>query len=146
MLHNRLFYIHLRWKSSVSIRHLPNKHIGKNAIRRWIVVAGGNPVKRQNTRRHPRHDAAGLLRILWEDGGGRERISNGRLVNVSVEGIQLLVDEQIPIRSYVSCNDIKLGIRGRGSVRYCVFSKGKYRIGIEFSGGTGFREPIAPPE
>jgi hypothetical protein len=106
---------------------------------------------RQNSRRHNRHAASGLLRMLWQDGEGVERVSNGKLANVSVEGIQVLVDEKIPVRSYVWCNDIKLGIRGRGSVRYCNFSRGKYQVGIEFGGGSGWREPItasdreAPP-
>lgn len=84
--------------------------------------------------------------MLWEDEAGHERVSNGRLVNASLSGIQVLVDEKIPVRSYVSCNEIKLGIRGRGSVRYCNFRKGKYQIGIEFAGGSGWREPAPPPE
>jgi hypothetical protein len=109
-------------------------------------MASGNPAQRKNSRRYSRYDASGLLRILWEDSDGREKVSNGRLVNVSVEGIQVLVDEKIPIRSYVSCNDSQLGIRGRGSVRYCNFRKGKYQIGIEFGGGSGWREPPAAPE
>ena len=103
-------------------------------------------MQRQNSRRYTRHDASGLLRILWEDGEGSERVSNGRIINISVEGIQVLVDDKIPVRSYVSCNDSKLGIRGRGSVRYCNFRKGKYQIGIEFAGGSGWREPAALPE
>jgi hypothetical protein len=109
-------------------------------------MANGSPESRQDARRYPRHDASGTLRILWEDETGCERVSNGRIVNVSVQGIQVLVDQKIPIRSYVSCNDSSLGIRGRGSVRYCNFRKGKYQIGIEFGGGSGWREPAAPSE
>jgi len=104
-------------------------------------VPSGNPIQRQDSRRHERYEASGLLRILWEDEQGRERVSNGRISNISVEGVQVLVDEKIPVRSYVSCNDTKLGIRGRGSVRYCRFSKGKYQVGIEFNGGSGWRKP-----
>ena len=110
-----------------------------------MLVPSGNSVQKQNLRRNIRKDVSGVLRILWEDADGRERISRGNLVNVSARGIQLAVDEKIPVRSYISCNDTKLGIRGRGSVRYCSYSKGKYQIGVEFSGGTGWREPGAPP-
>jgi hypothetical protein len=87
----------------------------------------------------------GTLRIIWQDGAGRERICNAHLVNISVQGVQVRVDEKIPLRSYVSCNDERLGIRGTGSVRYCDFAKGKYQIGLEFASGTGWREPANPP-
>jgi hypothetical protein len=73
-------------------------------------------------------------------------MSSGRIVNVSVEGVQVLVNEKIPARTYVYCTDPKLGIRGRASVRYCNYSKGKYQIGLEFSGGSGWTEPAAKPE
>jgi len=108
-------------------------------------MASANPVQKNDLRRYSRYDASGTLRFLWEDGQGGERVSSGRLVNVSVEGIQLLVDEKIPIRACVLCNDAALGIRGRGSVRYCHYRKGKYQVGIEFSGGTGWREPADEP-
>jgi c-di-GMP-related signal transduction protein len=94
-------------------------------------------------RKKVRHAVGGALRILWEDAAGNERMSNARLRNVSANGIQLEVNEKIPVRSYVSCNDVKLGIAGRGAVRYCNYAKGKYVIGIEFSGGTGWRGPLA---
>jgi hypothetical protein len=83
------------------------------------------------------------MRILWQDGDGRDRVSHAHIVNVSVVGLQLRVDEKIPLRSMVSCNDDVLKIRGNGTVRYCNFTKGKYQIGLEFSGGTGWKEPKA---
>jgi hypothetical protein len=55
----------------------------------------------------------------------------------------LRADQAIPLRSPVSCNEEKLGIRGRGTVRHCTFLKGKYEIGVEFSGGTGWPELTA---
>jgi hypothetical protein len=51
------------------------------------------------------------------------------------------MDDRVPERSFLTCNDRKLGISGRGVVRYCNFVKGKYEVGVEFSGGTGWREP-----
>jgi len=32
-------------------------------------------------------------------------------------------------------------VSGRGVVRYCNPSKGKFLIGLEFTNGTGWREP-----
>jgi hypothetical protein len=86
----------------------------------------------KETRRHVRHPKTGLVRILWEDEQGRERVSNGMIVNQSANGLKLRIDEKIPVRTYVACNETALGVAGRASVRYCIFSKGKYEIGLEF--------------
>ena len=79
--------------------------------------------------------------MLWEDGAGHDRISNGGILDVSVAGLRVRVDERIPVRTYIFCNDHTNGISGRGSVRHCSFARGKYVIGIDFSGGTGWHEP-----
>ena len=112
----------------------------------WAQQALHATGRRSNTRRHVRHDISGALRIRWEDDKGGERVSNAKLVNVSTGGLQLQVDEKIPLRANVFCNEPKLGISGRGSVRYCNPSKGKYMIGLEFGNGTGWREPSGAPQ
>jgi hypothetical protein len=89
------------------------------------------------SRRHARQSTAGELRLLWKERAGRERVIPAKLMNASVEGLQLQISEKIPLASYVSCNDPKLGIFGRGCVRYCNYVKGKYVIGVEFRGRTG---------
>jgi hypothetical protein len=109
-------------------------------------MESGKSGRKNEARRYERQEASGRLQILWEDGTGEQKMMHGRIVNVSVEGVQVLVDEKIPVRSYVYCIDPKLGIRGRGSVRYCNFTKGKYQIGLEFSGGSGWKEPAAASE
>ena len=103
-------------------------------------------MRKSQSRRYKWVDADGRLQILWDDAQGQPKRTTGQIVNVSVEGAQVLVDEKIPVRTYVYCSDAKLGIRGRASVRYCDFSKGKYRMGLEFSGGSGWKEPPAEPE
>lgn len=95
---------------------------------------------KKNLRRHTRDPINGSLRILWEDAEGHEHVSRASIVDISPGGIGLRCDEAIPLRSPISCNDEKLGIRGRGTVRHCTYVKGKYQIGVEFSGGTGWRE------
>jgi hypothetical protein len=84
--------------------------------------------------------------ILWEDSQRRERVTYAKLLDLSVTGAKLLVDEVIPVRSYVSCNDQTLGVHGTASVRYCIFTKGKYEVGLEFGSGNGWREPEGRPE
>jgi hypothetical protein len=95
---------------------------------------------KKNLRRHARELIAGSLRILWEDADGREHVSQAKIVDISPYGIGLRSDQAIPLRSPITCNDEKLGIRGRGTVRHCTYVKGKYQIGVEFSSGTGWRE------
>ena len=95
---------------------------------------------KRNLRHHDRDPIAGSLPFLWEDADGREHVSRGSIVNISPNGIGLRCDQAIPLRSPISCNDEKLGVRGRGTVRHCTYLKGKYQIGVEFSGGTGWRE------
>ena len=104
------------------------------------------PFAKRNLRRNVRDAIDGSLRILWEDAAGREQVSQAKIVNISPRGIGLRCDQAIPLRSPISCNDEKLGIRGRGTVRHCTFVKGKYQIGVEFSGGTGWRELAAKVE
>jgi len=77
-----------------------------------------------------------MIRVLWEDSNGRERVTNAMIVNASANGVKLRLDEKIPVRSYIACNDPALGIAGRASVRYCIFSKGKYDVGLEFGDGS----------
>ncbi len=98
-----------------------------------------NGTKKTKPRRDTRTAVNGSLRILWEDSAGKERISQATIVNVSPRGALLRLDEKIPVRSYVTCNDERLGIRGRASVRYCNFAKGKYEIGLEFNNDNGWR-------
>jgi EAL and modified HD-GYP domain-containing signal transduction protein len=104
----------------------------------WAQQALHATTRQTNVRRHVRHAAIGVLRLRCEDRSGRERIIPATLINSSEEGLQLQVSEAIPVRSYVSCNDPKFGVSGRGTVRYCNFVKGKFFIGVEFPGGTGW--------
>jgi hypothetical protein len=60
------------------------------------------------------------------------------LVDISARGMKIRVDIQMAPRTFVSVNDRDIGIMGRGSVRSCQFEKGKYAVGLEFSGGTGW--------
>lgn len=107
----------------------------------WAQQALHATFRKTNTRRHVRYAATGEMRILWEDRAGGEAVLQASLMNVSVEGMQLLIAEKIPVLSYIRCNEPKLGLCTRGRVRYCNYVKGKYLIGVECRGGTGFRGP-----
>ncbi len=97
--------------------------------------------RKSNSRRKTRHGAQGSMQILWEDSAGREKMLMAQLLNVSMSGLQMQLPERIPIQTAVSCSAPKMGVSGRGVVRYCNPSKGKFLIGLEFTNGTGWREP-----
>jgi len=97
-----------------------------------------NAVRKTEQRRYARQTLTGRIRILWEDADGQSRVYTADLVNISIEGMKILVDVQMAPRTYVTVNDRKYGLMGRGSVRYCRFEKGKFAVGLEFSGGTGW--------
>jgi EAL and modified HD-GYP domain-containing signal transduction protein len=107
----------------------------------WAQQALHATVRKANSRRKVRHGVQGSVQVLWEDSTGREQITMAQLVNVSVSGLQLQMVDRIALHTAVSCSAPKMGVSGRGVVRYCNPSKGKYLIGLEFSNGTGWREP-----
>jgi hypothetical protein len=97
--------------------------------------------RKANSRGKVRHGAQGPMQILWEDGAGREKMTMAHLLNVSMSGLQMQLPERIPVQTAVSCSAPKMGVSGRGVVRYCNPSKGKFLIGLEFTNGSGWREP-----
>ena len=104
-------------------------------------MAYGRGIRQKDSRRIARYPITGDIRLLWTDESGNERLSKGQVLNVSRSGLQLRVDQKMPLRTSVICNDRTLNICGRGAVRYCNPLKGHFIVGLEFSGGTGWREP-----
>lgn len=108
----------------------------------WAAQATQWTSRKQDTRQKRRRAMTGGLQILWDDGNGPPRLARATLQNISENGMQLRSTDKLPVRATVICNDAKLHIQGRGVVRYCNFSKGAYLIGVEFSSGTGWRDPL----
>lgn len=102
-----------------------------------------NQVRKSEQRRQARQPLTGKLRILWEDAEGKQQVRTVELEDISRSGIKIRVDVQMAPRTYVTVNDREIGIMGRGSVRYCRYERGKYSVGLEFTGGTGW-DPNAP--
>lgn len=116
--------------------------IGIERVGRYWTVAFRENAVRTESRRHPRREVNATILILWWNPSGQERVATARIVNVSPAGVRLQVDEPMPLRTYVYCNDERLSIAGCGSVRYCNYARGKYNIGLEFGSGTGWQEPV----
>jgi c-di-GMP-related signal transduction protein len=110
----------------------------------WAQQALHATSRKTNVRRHVRYAASGELRLRWQAHDGRERVVPATVMNASAEGLQVQASGAIPVRACVTCHGLKMRISGQGTVRYCTFVKGKYLIGIEFRGGTGWPGPTAP--
>jgi c-di-GMP-related signal transduction protein len=107
----------------------------------WAQQALHPSVRKANARRKTRHTMQGALQVSWEDTVGRQKLATVQVLNASATGLQLQFSEKVPVQTAVSCNDPKLGISGKGVVRYCNPSNGKFLVGLEFTNGTGWREP-----
>jgi EAL and modified HD-GYP domain-containing signal transduction protein len=107
----------------------------------WAQQALHATTRKNNSRREVRHAVHGTVNVLWEDDRGHEKATVAQLLNVSLHGLQLQLTEKVTVRTAVSCSAPKFGVSGRGVVRYCNLSRGKYVIGLEFSNGTGWRAP-----
>lgn len=97
--------------------------------------------RKRERRRHSRSPIGKMVPVLWEDEDGEEKLLQCRLIDVSVSGARMLVPLRLPARAVVSFNCIALGVGGRGTVRYCNPARGGYEIGVELSGGSGWRDP-----
>ncbi|HUA83187.1 MAG TPA: HDOD domain-containing protein [Bryobacteraceae bacterium] len=108
----------------------------------WAQKALHATSRQKDARSRARHPLRGRIRLLLRTGDGQEGVINASLVNISANGLQIQVENAVPVGTSVHCNEASLGIAGRGSVRYCHPSKGKYLVGLDFANGTGWRDPL----
>jgi hypothetical protein len=94
-------------------------------------------------RREPRDEVSAPVAILWMDIEGREARLQAHLVDISVRGAKMRVPQKLPPHATVYFYHYKLGIGGRGRLRYCNTYKQGYEIGLEFPGGTGWKSSVA---
>lgn len=85
-------------------------------------------LERRQAIRKPLHER---LLIMWEDDQGHELVSEARSLNVSADGMSFHLPYRIAIRTPVLLNCPTAGIVARATVRYCIWAKAGYQIGIE---------------
>jgi len=96
-------------------------------------------VVKSERRREVRDEVHASLAILCTNGEGKETRLQAKLVDISVKGARMKVPLKLPRSTTVYFYYHKLGIGGRGSVRYCNPEKQGYEIGVEFPDGTGWK-------
>lgn len=85
-------------------------------------------------RRHTRSPLDSTVRLGWQDDQGVQRVVKGRCVDISARGIGILLDESVPLRSYLQFRVEGLYFAGSGSVRSVSRRGMKFLVGIEFAG------------
>jgi hypothetical protein len=96
-------------------------------------------ILKKEKRKIKRDSISGSLTILWGASAQEERVSRATLMDISARGAQFCLSERIPTGAWLMFNHHQIGISGRGTVRYCQLVKSSYRVGVEFSGGTGWK-------
>jgi hypothetical protein len=101
----------------------------------------GGRSRASDRRREPREPLTGDVTILHEDEQGRECVVHAQLLDGSVNGARFRSQQELPLRSPVIFYHRKLGVGGRGTVRYCNWSSLGYDIGVEFYHGIDWHGP-----
>src|SRR5258708_7284659 len=94
-------------------------------------------------RRFTRFPLESKARLSWDSPQGETIVCVGQVMDVSLEGMQVTSPYAIPLRTILRFHFQVNGFEGSASVRSCVLSGVRYRIGVEFCGGLKFK---APPE
>lgn len=92
-------------------------------------------------RRHQRVPLDSVIRLTWQDQNGLQRVAKGKCVDISERGLGILVEENVPLRSYVQFRVEKIGFTGSGSVRYVTRKGLRYVLGLEFAGTLHWQSP-----
>ena len=93
----------------------------------------GKARRRLERRRTGRSTVTGNVTILFEDETRRENVLQATLRDFSIQGFKLDVPQRIPLRTLVTFTCQKLGLHGRGTVRYCSPGKAGYEVGLELT-------------
>jgi hypothetical protein len=79
-------------------------------------------------------------RVSWRTRSGENKQAPTEIVDLSLQGACIRIKEPIELRTMVYLQAPGYGAIGNASVRYCVCSGLKYRIGLLFSAPTGLAD------
>jgi len=100
-------------------------------------------ITRKTDRRRKGRDPINVsLSILCTDQNGRETVMHAQLLDISAFGARLGILQKIPTHSAVTFYEHKLGVGGRGTVRFCRTARKGYEVGLEFPNGTGWSPAV----
>jgi PilZ domain. len=86
----------------------------------------------KNLRRHRRYKiGTGLMQVSWIDLRGNAKAARARILNVSEDGMSLLLPEAaMPVR--IRFRSDRYNVMGMGDVRYCKSVGPNFVVGVQF--------------
>ena len=91
----------------------------------------------ERRRRAVRYPCSGAIRLAWTS--NFDKYAMGECVDISRTGLRMLISDPIPLRTSVCFKADCLAFGGSGTVRFCKRLKGRYVVGLDFSGGLTWR-------
>ena len=100
-----------------------------------------NVTKRPELRRHRRYAVdAGIVQVSWLDKSGGRKFIPTRALNISENGVALLLPEAIPPQ-LVRFHSNRYRFSGLGTLEYCRQSGAKYVVGLGFTDNLHWHAP-----
>lgn len=121
------------YRTSVSSQN--RTHGGFPYVNQWLKMKGVEKLdlSKRDNRRNQRIPYFGAARISWEDERGVHRYAEAKCVDVSREGLCIVVAETIPVRSMLSLRVVRLKVGGSATVRYIAWRRCKCVLGLNLS-------------
>ena len=87
----------------------------------------------KNLRRHRRYKvSAGLMQVSWVDMSGNAKAARTRILNISEDGMSLLLPEAaMPLR--IRFQSDRYNVKGLGIIRYCKSAGPSFIVGVQFT-------------
>ncbi len=97
------------------------------------------PIPRAKERRRRKRDPiTAPLVIIWGTNAQEEFLAQANMVDISPFGARFRSSAWVPPGAWLVFNHHKIGVSGRGKVRYSRLIKGMFEIGVDFPSGTGW--------
>src|SRR5579862_6522070 len=88
---------------------------------------------KKDIRRGERHPLEGAVQVHWQSPSGEQKMIRAKCVDVSENGVRILSEQPIDLRTNVFVQAPAFGLMGNASVRYCRRLGLRHSIGLMFS-------------
>ena len=96
-------------------------------------------------RREDRVEKRTKALLTWMDEHGDPMTCRGECVDVSTNGVRVLLTAKIPVGTVVQVQASDIGVHGSACVRTCQREKMDYIAGMEFVGGFQWKSGVSAP-
>ncbi|HTQ55536.1 MAG TPA: PilZ domain-containing protein [Bryobacteraceae bacterium] len=91
---------------------------------------------KKDIRRGERHPFLGAVQVSWQNRSGQTRMIQARCLDMSDQGVRIVSEQPIELRTNVFVKAPAYGLMGNATVRYCHRLGLGHAIGLMFSSAT----------